>query len=301
MDVSEAIGERRRVLRRLMERTRADAALFHRLVRADGATRIVDVCAVGSESLVRTLERLEGEPASALPSDVAHALPIDAFGIQPIDAAPATVRDTWWSPSGICDVLGTNVCRDATLVGVVYLFRCGESARFTTADVGAANGILRWARAQLESVAASDTAPKLQGSWVFDFGGRALYTPLGANPAVGNLFAATIRAALQVDGPTQAFVAGHAVTVERLAGPGGGAVLLRADLVKPVVLDEIMHLTPLKRRIAAYAAQGATVAEIADVLGRSPETVRTHLKRIYEQLGVASRLELAEACRAPVR
>jgi DNA-binding NarL/FixJ family response regulator len=56
-----------------------------------------------------------------------------------------------------------------------------------------------------------------------------------------------------------------------------------------------MELTPAQREVARIAVRGATVNEIATHLNRSPETVRSHLRAIYERLGVASRVELAAA------
>jgi DNA-binding CsgD family transcriptional regulator len=40
---------------------------------------------------------------------------------------------------------------------------------------------------------------------------------------------------------------------------------------------------------------GATIDEIGRGLDLSPWTVRTYLRQIYESLGIASRVELAEA------
>lgn len=47
--------------------------------------------------------------------------------------------------------------------------------------------------------------------------------------------------------------------------------------------------------VCEYAAAGATVPEIARTTGLSPETVRTHLRTAYRRLGVANRVELANA------
>lgn len=54
-------------------------------------------------------------------------------------------------------------------------------------------------------------------------------------------------------------------------------------------------LTPAQRRVADYAAAGATAEEIARSLNISFHTVKTHLRNIYDRLGVANRVELAEA------
>ncbi|MFT4625935.1 MAG: DNA-binding CsgD family transcriptional regulator [Myxococcota bacterium] len=58
-------------------------------------------------------------------------------------------------------------------------------------------------------------------------------------------------------------------------------------------------LTPTQRAVAEYAACGATTAEIGRTMGRSPETVRTHLKAVYQSLWVGSRIELARLLRPP--
>ncbi len=55
------------------------------------------------------------------------------------------------------------------------------------------------------------------------------------------------------------------------------------------------RLTAAELRVAREAARGRTNREIARRLNLSPNTVRTHLKRIYPKLGVNSRQELADA------
>jgi DNA-binding CsgD family transcriptional regulator len=52
-------------------------------------------------------------------------------------------------------------------------------------------------------------------------------------------------------------------------------------------------LTPTERRVAELAAEGLTNREIASALFLSPNTVQAYLKRIYRELGVRSRTELA--------
>jgi len=68
---------------------------------------------------------------------------------------------------------------------------------------------------------------------------------------------------------------------------------------RPELAEALELLTPVQREVAEYAAAGATVAEIADVLERSPETVRSHMKEIYKRLSICTRLELQWLLRRP--
>ena len=51
-------------------------------------------------------------------------------------------------------------------------------------------------------------------------------------------------------------------------------------------LDPRAELTPTQRTVADFAVAGATNKEIADHLDLSGETIKSHLKNIYEHLGV---------------
>jgi DNA-binding CsgD family transcriptional regulator len=51
-------------------------------------------------------------------------------------------------------------------------------------------------------------------------------------------------------------------------------------------------LSPRELQIARHLAEGYTTLNIAAILGVSPNTVRTHIRRAYTKLGVCSRIEL---------
>jgi len=55
----------------------------------------------------------------------------------------------------------------------------------------------------------------------------------------------------------------------------------------------LARLTNRQREVAALAARGCTNVEIAELLEMSENTVKKHLKDIYERAGVDSRTELA--------
>lgn len=54
-------------------------------------------------------------------------------------------------------------------------------------------------------------------------------------------------------------------------------------------------LSKTQIQVARRAAEGATLREIARLMGRSQDTVRSHLREVYRRLDVANRLELARA------
>jgi DNA-binding CsgD family transcriptional regulator len=56
-------------------------------------------------------------------------------------------------------------------------------------------------------------------------------------------------------------------------------------------------LTPTERQVATLAAQGLTSRQIGDRLYISTFTVGTHLRHIYQKLGINSRLQLADQTR----
>jgi DNA-binding NarL/FixJ family response regulator len=60
--------------------------------------------------------------------------------------------------------------------------------------------------------------------------------------------------------------------------------------VAPASASEV-HLSPREQAVLDGLAKGLTYKAIADQLGISIETIRTHLKRIYQKLHVQSRTE----------
>jgi DNA-binding CsgD family transcriptional regulator len=84
-----------------------------------------------------------------------------------------------------------------------------------------------------------------------------------------------------------------------LPGPGGSvlALILRARGERPnlEVLAEVGQLTRAEIRVVEMMTSGTETAAIAEVLGISLETLRTHVKHAYRKLGVTTRGELFAA------
>jgi len=88
---------------------------------------------------------------------------------------------------------------------------------------------------------------------------------------------------------------GAEVRVTRLDGTGGVRYLVTVDRASIISIGSEILLTPRQQEIAVFASVGATNKEIARSLDISPETVKAHMKSIYERLGVCNRHELVEA------
>jgi DNA-binding CsgD family transcriptional regulator len=82
-------------------------------------------------------------------------------------------------------------------------------------------------------------------------------------------------------------------------GDGRSRILWMLQRAPRPTAGPLSTLSRRQREIAEYAAAGATLEEIASHLALSVETVRTHLKAAYRQLGVSTRLELRGVLSAP--
>jgi DNA-binding NarL/FixJ family response regulator len=79
----------------------------------------------------------------------------------------------------------------------------------------------------------------------------------------------------------------------------GSSVLNLAKLLQDLTLEtsaapkKTFGLTPRELQVAALIAEGCTNKQIAVECGMGEETVKHHLKRIFDKTGVSNRLELA--------
>lgn len=67
---------------------------------------------------------------------------------------------------------------------------------------------------------------------------------------------------------------------------------LEQEVVRTQVRSVLEALTPREQEVTWYTARGYTNRQIAEVLGISPETVKTHVHHVLEKLGVRSKTDL---------
>ncbi len=185
-------------------------------------------------------------------------------------------------------------------LGWIGLIRRGLAERFWLSEERKLNGALGHIRAALAAADALESKTLDNGVFgvstaegVIEHASPSLN--LWLNPERQSYLTHRIRS---IDGGTAAcgseIFSGAEIRIVRLDGSSGVRYLITIDRASIMRLDPMNWLTPRQREVAEFAAVGATSDEIARTLEISPHTVRTHIKNIYERLGVSSRLELAE-------
>lgn len=89
----------------------------------------------------------------------------------------------------------------------------------------------------------------------------------------------------------------HAARAEGM--PTVGAVVFvsagSASDVAPTILRQLYGLTPAEIRVALHVARGESIATIGGALGLSVNTVKTHIRRIFDKAGVRRQAEFCGA------
>ncbi len=87
-----------------------------------------------------------------------------------------------------------------------------------------------------------------------------------------------------------AFEAEPNEVIEALATPGPGRVVTAGEADQAVL--RLALLTPRERTVLRHLARGRRPTEIADALGLSHHTIRSHLANLHRKLDVHRRVEL---------
>lgn len=104
-------------------------------------------------------------------------------------------------------------------------------------------------------------------------------------------FVSRTRGVRELLAATRAVARGEVVVPRRMVGPLLSRVL--PGRLEDDKLRRVLQLTPRERQILGMVSRGKDNAAIGRALFISPKTVRTHVQRILNKLGVHSRLEAA--------
>lgn len=316
---------RRRALDLLLEVIDADVGLFTQVYVAEGQPRYGDLLACGpAGTQAQALAGLDGSPAfqGGVTTPAARAEPWrrgywdvrmprrrqrNTFRTLDDDTDRRALMDApiwgqFYERFAIGDQLRALFYSGAELVGWFAALRLGKDGRFSDAEKAAVN-------ARSDDFQALLTAAHARRDGLD--GDRALYAvtaadgrPLHLTPGLEGWMDAdgrrhVRRLVRQLDGDAErdslrAFHSGVELQVVRMTGGPQTRYLVVVSQADVYELSPLHELTPTQRQVVECAVAGATNTEIAREMDISPSTVSTHMRNLYDRLGVASRIELVQ-------
>ncbi|MBX3269654.1 MAG: helix-turn-helix domain-containing protein [Sandaracinaceae bacterium] len=217
----------------------------------------------------------------------------EAFEALPVHAA-------FYARCGISDQLRLLPFLDGRFLGWIGALRL-DGREFTEAERRLANACVPEVTAGLASARALESIGEGVAFLVAGPGGRVEQACERTRAWLTRERADCVRRVIRgADrGSAHAFrVDGVILRLTRLDGEDGVRYLACLTDAPAPVLGEASALTAAERAVAEAAAAGLTVAEIAELQGASPNTIKAHLKSVYRKLEVATRVELARALAA---
>lgn len=294
----------RALLRDLLETTHGDVASIYTIVRRDNepVLRVFGVMVIGNHPpLEQTLRSFEGLPVGpvAILSSLTSA---SHFEVQHREDMPDAMVQQVWAPHGVHSCVGINLLDDdGHHVAWIGAFRLGASPLYPRQVPSHLDARIAPYRDLLIAAHRFESTVPNAASFVLDqAGGVVLSTP----EAERWLEIPGFRDGLMRDLAELQHEAGDhrkthfrtaALSITCVEGRVGRAYLVSVTPQPHTRLPVVCTLSRVQRSIVELAALGLTISEIAEQLGRSQDTVRFHLKAVYNLLGIASRAELALA------
>jgi DNA-binding CsgD family transcriptional regulator len=304
---------RQRALEIVCRVAEADSALCYSLAEVGGALAISSWQCTGDEVNRRRARDFASAPYRSELKDPRRPKPHELRGFLESGALwPREVFEqsplyrTTFLPSNLEDQLRLLVFEGPRFVAWVGALRSRGAPRFGAPERRRLAPLVPALRAAFSGALALEREglPDEPAYFVARAGGRldhasAAARPWLSRPGFREALSAFVRG-YDAGGPAAppALLAGAEASLTHLDTLGAARYLVRVTPARLPSLGPEFSLTPAQREVAGYAAGGATVAEIARAVGAGVNTVRAHLREIYQRLEVSSRLELERALRA---
>ncbi len=215
---------------------------------------------------------------------------------------PTRIYRRCHEPAGIHDQLRLVVYHDGCFAGWIGVLRVRGEPPFTRADLRRVSPL---ADALSDAMIAAE---RTERAGTPEEGSDLVLSPDGAvelaseggcrlldRPGTRDELRAWVRGVDAAEPGRALLIGGHRARWTRLHGAGRVRYLVNLEPVAPLRLHPTFALSRTQREIATLAAEGATVGEIANQKDMAEATVRTHVRLVYERLGVSTRVELSRA------
>jgi DNA-binding CsgD family transcriptional regulator len=284
----------------LMDTVRADHGLFHSAAVCGDEIIMRQMMPLGKTDRVDFTRSFDGRRAAELmelrPTTFTT---FNSFRVYTLEELQDNIiMESLWTPANIHSNISMSVMRDGSFAGWIGAFRIDDEPAFTAEERR------RLAPRIAAYIHALDMARRLEGDGpsgralaLMNERGEVTYACASGTQLMKNDTLRTqIGDTLSKTGHSASFTVGDfLVRVTPVAGESGRLFVVDMVALQRWRVPALVQMSLQKRRVAELVALGATVDEIGRSLDLSPWTVRTYLRQIYEALGVASRVELAEA------
>lgn len=304
---ADPAAARRELLDTLVGFVGADFGATYALAREGASWRTHAGAVLGPESprMAWLSAQLEPFPANYDP-ECPRSDEVGRFRRLPGSAEQTRGYALFYRPFGLTSQLRTLLYDGAEFIAWLGVLRHADRAPLGCAERLALDRVAGAAQDALVTMRRAERAAlagRVPAHLVFDPGGELRFASAevkdwldsGRRGQLGEL----VRHVARGGGRAVRWVSQARASCHRIVGDGGEAFYVNLSAGAAVRVDPTAALSPRRREIAEYAAAGATAKEIAQALGISPHTVRQHLKSVYRQLRVASRLELARVLEDP--
>ncbi len=263
----------------------------------------------GPRAVAEALREIEGKPympvhlgetREELAGQLGMLTQANAFQIQTTDELPEELTERFWRPGEIHCSLGLNAVISDRYAGWIGVFRTRPHPKFEPDLPARLQPRVPAYLQHLDAARAIESARSEGGAVLvvrggIDIEGQVPCVGVGVgSPGIEERVTAEITSLLGTDSPSRTFMSGSTeVRLLRLAGEEEEACAVVMRSHQEPDISRVLRLSKRLRQVLSLAVQDLTVSEIGARLDLSQETIRDHIRALYDHLGIGSRAEMA--------
>ena len=236
---------------------------------------------------------------------MAHLTATNTFDIQDMQTIGSELKPLWRAGE-VHSCIGMNVCTTTAHVGWIGVFQSIDQPKATAEDLAKMQRYVSLCRHHMESAFYLEQANRSPEQFVFIANAEGEVIRRPERPEAQAWLETQRHAAQLAAGVRDTLAQGEAMSTRGIGAtqvrfmPLLGSERRCVIVTQPLALvsNTIFKLSKQQQRVAGLASDGHTNAQIAEALGCAEETVKSHLKAIYQHFDVSNRVELANTIRS---